>query len=732
MKSKVIVAIVLSAVALMAGDKTTSSRSESFSISKDERHHTLTFTNFEAESEYSVSVGASGGKLVSASAPSGIMVTPTDQSELFSSATATKTAGTLPDSFNFVFSGYFRPDGDIEEGSDLPWDVEVGTEFYYIKSDQEDGEKEIVVPAGTSVTYTAYEGASTKNSNWTVNGQSKNNESSIIFNRNWWDVPGWFSASMGTPDPDIYSISASPVDRSNVSDSGVMTVVGVASVGGHGKISTREEAPGGTDKWTDEETIYAQPQSVVHLAMSLTPSVTPDDNLKNSINWSVSGWTASITPDESNKLEATFKPGSCGDYVVTASCGSSQRLIRIKVSAPKIHSVTFDGNIIIYKDTGGSYSGEAWKDDDLDGDSDLTDANADSSKKYSPIAYRSTSTMSATAVFKPNCLKSSPVNDKDFIIAYDVEAAVKKIRFAPYSSGGINNWSSPTNFNMAGTTVTAANPFHSSPQVGYHSSFELAWEVGFGESGTSDDNLLWERSYSEHELYLTYNASTPSYETVFHIGCTNGNGTIDKSSYISSIWNEYFSSNNVQKKGSDKNLKYWGTQSQAGDYPRGYENLLNLEDGRCGEWNQFFQAVIDVQGFSVSPRVVSLVFQKPFSPAVGGLSSSASGFLVKNWSFGISSGTGAFPYRRGEYTAGTNSGKGNPNSQPWFWDHVVSDVNGQIYDPSYGLKTNSKSSYQNSAVAGWFDNTIILSPSPSSINDFAPDNATNQVSNYNL
>ena len=73
MKSKVIVAIVLSSVALMAGDKTTSSRSESFSISKDERHHTLTFTNFEAESEYSVSVGASGGKLVSASAPSGIL-----------------------------------------------------------------------------------------------------------------------------------------------------------------------------------------------------------------------------------------------------------------------------------------------------------------------------------------------------------------------------------------------------------------------------------------------------------------------------------------------------------------------------------------------------------------------------------------------------------------------------------------------------------------------------------
>lgn len=610
------------------------------------------------------------------------------------------------------------PGGGGGSGTQPTWGASGNAKApFYIKSNQEDGEKEIVVPAGTSVTYTAYEGASTKNSNWTVNGQNKNNESSIIFNRSWWYVPGWFSASKETPDPDIYSISASPVDRSNVSDSGVMTVVGVASLGGHGKISTREEAPGGTDKWTDEETIYAQPQSVVHLAMSLTPSVTPDDNLKNSINWSVSGWTASITPDESNKLEATFKPGSCGDYFVTASCGSSQRLIRIKVSAPKIHSVTFDGNIIIYKDTGGSYSGEAWKDDDLDGDSDLTDANADSSKKYSSIAYRSTSTMSATAVFKPNCLKSSPVNDKDFITAYDVEAAVKKIRFAPYSSGGTNNWSSPTNFNMAGTTVTAANPFHSSPQVGYHSSFELAWEVGFGESGTSDDNLSWERSYSEHELYLTYNASTPSYETVFHIGCTNANGKTSESQVVSSIWSK-FASKNVRRKGDSAQFKYWNPVSST---PQRLSLMLQdaNANGSCIAWSQFFKEALNAQ-FSSGAQVYKV------TPISG------TGFLVKNWKFGrhISPGTDGilnstttsddvvesdfiFPGPNGVLDSSTSGddiivdgffngdtypylvgydaidqegvpGQGNANPLGIFGNHFIVRYSGVYYDPSYG------------------------------------------------
>ncbi len=577
---------------------------------------------------------------------------------------------------------------------------------FYIKSNQDDGAKEIIVPAGTSVTYTAYEGTSSKSSNWTVNGQTKNNESSIIFSRSWWDVPGWFSASMGTPVPGVYNISASPTDNASKSDSGEMKVVGVVSISGHGKTSTREETPSGSDKWTDSETIYAQPKSVVQLTMALNPNVTLDDTLKNSIDWSVSGWSNSITPSDSNKLEATFKPGSSGDYVVTASCGSSQRLIRVKVSAPKIHSVTFNGNITINKDTGGSYSGAAWRDDDLDGNSDLTNANADSSKKYHPLAYRSTSTMSATAVFKPNCLKSSPVDDKDFITAYDVEAAVKKVRFTPYSFWSSNNWSSPTSFNMGGTTVTAASTFNSSAQVGYHSSFELAWEVGFGESGTSEDNLSWERSYSEHELYLTYNAATPSYETVFHISCTNANGKSSESQVVSSIWSG-FNGRNVKRK--DKvALTYYRsyliTVTSVG-------GLLAGTDGQCGSWADFFQTALSVHGIT-SDYIL-------FTP----LSSAGEGFIVKTWSFAETgtSGDVDFPYANAfptngnivdstqyhwgtpeevSYTSGT-AGQNNSKPASLFNNHQIIRHGNVYYDPSYGIQHNSLQSIDDS-LSGFF------------------------------
>ena len=114
-------------------------------------------------------------------------------------------------------------------GTQPTWDAHATLRApYNIKSNYDNGARVITVPAGTSITYTAYEGISSKSSNWTVNGNPKNNETSIIFNRNWWDVSGWFSAGMGTPDPGVYSIVAQPTDYtvSNGENTGEMTVVG--------------------------------------------------------------------------------------------------------------------------------------------------------------------------------------------------------------------------------------------------------------------------------------------------------------------------------------------------------------------------------------------------------------------------------------------------------------------------------------------------------------------------
>ena len=527
---------------------------------------------------------------VTSGSPSGIDI---DVTQNGATGTVIYANNSLPSSnFTISMNGKLIPPSGGSGGRQPTWCASGEAKApFHIKSNQNDGAKEIVVPAGTSVTYTAYEGTSSKASNWTVNGQTQNNKSSIIFNRSWWDVPGWFSASMGTPDPGIYNISAVPTDRPGVSDSGKMTVVGIASISGHGKSSSRSTPP---DNWTDTEIIYAQPKSVINLTINLDPDVTPDDNLKASISWSVSGMFTTITPNES-KLGATFIPDSTGSYIVTASCGQSQRLICIKVVAPMIYSVSFGGNIQILRDNGVKYTGVSWQDNDLDGSSDLSNENADSSKKYQPVAYCSTATMSATAVFK--------LNYKDSVgkyVNYDVEAAVKKLRFTPYSFGTLDNWSNPVNFNMSGTEVTAAKPLRDKAEVGYHNCYELAWEVGFGEAGTPDSNLSWERCYTEHELYLTWRQAPPQktevtfYETVLHIGCTNANGKSDDQQIVSSIWGA-FSQRNMTRKGSIVTLTYYGDAALGINYninSQGTKNLFRHDSGRCGDWSKFFIDIV--------------------------------------------------------------------------------------------------------------------------------------------
>lgn len=641
---------------------------------------------------------------------------------------------TTPESFSLGLYGKMYKPGN-NEGSPIGWSASINSKFFYIVSNQNNGAKNIIVPHGTSVLYTAYSDNSTQESTWDVTGFPSKDSDSIYFNKSWWlDLWPWAAPNISNPVPGIYDIKATSKDSAGGSDSGEMKVVGVASVSGHGKTSTREEIPSGTDKWTDAETIYAQPQSIVELTMTLNPSVTLDDTLKDSINWSVSGWLSTISPKESNKLEATFKPDSSGDYVVTASCGSSQRLIRIKVAAPKIYNVTFSGNITINKDTGGSYSGVAWQDDDLDGSSDLTNANADSSKKYHPIAYRSTSTMSASAVFKPNCRNS---DDTDFISAYDVEADVKKVRFTPYSfwSWG-NDWSTPIILNMGGTSVTAISAFNSSPKVGYDSSFELAWEVGFGEAGTADDSLSWERSYSEHELYLTYNAATSSYETVFHIGCTSANGDTSEGQIVSSIWN-VFAGKNVTRKGDSVQFKYWNPASST---PQRLNLMLQdaNANGSCIAWSQFFKEALNAQ-FASGAQIYEVT-------AISG-----TGFLVKSWLFGnyispgangilnstatsddIVDGNYIFPGPNGildssasgddiiqdGFFRGTSSvypylvgydvvdqegvsGQGNSNPPGIFGNHFIVRYSGAYYDPSYGSGSfASSNAHENASIDG--------------------------------
>ena len=97
---------------------------------------------------------------------------------------------------------------------------------YYISSDRDGGPKDIVVEAGASVTYTAHKNGSLCDSDWTVNGETETDTSSIVFNRNWWDVPGWFIPSINAPKPAIYNINAHAFDSRFLRDDGKLVFVG--------------------------------------------------------------------------------------------------------------------------------------------------------------------------------------------------------------------------------------------------------------------------------------------------------------------------------------------------------------------------------------------------------------------------------------------------------------------------------------------------------------------------
>ena len=608
---------------------------------------------------------------------------------------------------------------------------------YCIKSNIDGGAKDIVVKAGDSVTYTAYKNGGTCPSDWTVAGETRNNTSSIIFNRSWWDVPAWFIPSMDTPVAGVYGIEAKDVDFPALTDSGTMTVVGVKKITGpNGKASERVEAPTGGSTWLEGEVVYAQPCAVFNLTAELEPGLTAAeyDRIKSSISWSAG--SGRITPSTANPLVAEHCASNDeGTYVVTASCGASQRIILIKVGVPEIHKVSFAGNIGIKRDTTGVlYTAPAWEDDDLDGTSDLTDANANASKPYQSVAYLSTKTLAATGVFLPNCTKVS--NPAERIGAYDAEAAVQKLRFAPNNSIWSWDWSAPVPFNMGGTAVTAASPFRSAAEVGYEDDYELAWEVGFGEAGTADDDLAWNRSSSDHELYLTYNAEVASYETVFHISCTKANGKRTEATIANAIWAE-IAGKNVERKGDSEQFKYWNPRNST---PQTLPGMLrdSNANGACGVWSEFFITLLDVQ-FSSGAQISEI------TPAA----TTADGFLVKNWRFsshiqpgpngvmdstvrsddvlvsnviypsfngildsspsgddivvdGVYNGS-AYPYDV-RYDAVDQlgvRGQGNPDPPGGFENHYIVRYGGNLYDPSYGTGPFSNAlEHENASMDG--------------------------------
>ena len=400
-----------------------------------------------------------------------------------------------------------------------PEDERSGTIFFHnycVRSDWGDGEKDVVVPAGTTVVFTASKNGEPAPSDWTVDGVLvETNKTSYTFNAPV-SEPRFLSVRpFSSPYEGLKSESYVATDstESALEDSGSAQESGIIRISGpNSKFSEQTER---SAAWAESEVIYSQPCAQFSLTAILAPDMSDDEReiILNNINWSADQGT--LVPDNANPLEAQHTaPAATGEYHITVSCGTSKRVILVKVAVPEIHQVSFFGNIAILRDVAQSvYPAPDWMDANMDGTSDLADANANTNKSYHPIAYLSTDKLSATGVFRPKCTKVSSTNE--WIAAFDAEAAVQKLRIA--LDGG--SWSSPVDFNMDGTPVMAASPFRSAPEVVYEEEKRLLWSVGFGSEAASDAALTWHQSASQHEFYLTYKAKVSSFETVFHRSC---------------------------------------------------------------------------------------------------------------------------------------------------------------------------------------------------------------------
>lgn len=193
---------------------------------------------------------------------------------------------------------------------------------FHIQSDQNGGEKEIVVPHGTSVKYSAYKGTSLQNSTWSITGFPSKDGEEIRFNKSFWaSLWPWSAPNITDPEPGVYNISATAKLPETGSDSGRMTVVGVERI----EVKIRN----GNYKIPDTITYVAVGDSFSVKAFPTPagtswPTGTPE--------WSTSGdsWFSSVVSGVGEEKTVNTSNEIDGFYIV-ATCGTSEKRIEVKI-----------------------------------------------------------------------------------------------------------------------------------------------------------------------------------------------------------------------------------------------------------------------------------------------------------------------------------------------------------------------------------------------------------------
>jgi len=161
------------------------------------------------------------------------------------------------------------------------------------------------------------------------------------------------------------------------------------------------------------------------------------------------------------------------------------------------------------------------------------------------------------------------------------------------------------------------SPF-AAEEVRYFEEFKVKWQW------SKDLNGPWqEAGTSENRLYVTHGKPTgtnvlppPFFRTCLQIGCTLADKKKTKDEIFDLVF-EKFSSKCVLKVDDDPNncLSYWKDINNIILQGFGINHLLESEDGRCGDWAEFLEAILFIQGFA--GKRTSVVAYNPVNATLG-------------------------------------------------------------------------------------------------------------------
>ena len=307
-------------------------------------------------------------------------------------------------------------------------------------------------------------------------------------------------------------------------------------------------------------------------------------------------------------------------------------------------------------------------------------------------------------------------------------------------------------------------------KVQTYSPLTIIWEASLTGTGS------WKFAGSTQNIvYLLYHQPTKGaqmYQTVVAYGSV-GAAKDTPSAVLAGIWSNF--KDKTAKRVSDGTSLYyyrtWARQigkKQVFAPPVSLAGLLETRDGQCTAWSQLLYNAILAQGLPqdatgigpVQMMMIQANLTPPTEPnAPPPPKKTQLGLMVGTWIFGAENNEGTYLWKNqanrlmqqspGVKTkimtavpinvlyqwydfagtpavsyGGVNDGtvllaQNNPNPLATFENHVVVEINGKYYDPSYGARYDTLPDMQNRAIAGFYNiqtltstNTMLILKGP--------------------